>query len=423
MASIKKNILLIVIESLRYDRLFGSHIPSEYKMSKFLELARDSTTFHKCISVSNSSWMSAAAILMGNDKCYQHNSDFYWTCPYDYTTVTNKYSDPLFSILGDNGFKTHALLCPNTDFGVDCGRDIYHNVVDYKTNKKVNTMWGGSDKNIIHCENKKDIVRKLKYFYKKFNGENLAFMIWGHDDHFAFTENGPMDRLECYKNTSDEFGKIFTFLKKNNYYNNTDIYIIGDHGDSHFAFSELSEDFCLQHGTTPFHTTTHVPLIVKSNYLKSGERYDLVSNIDIYSTILKSLNINFKSKIKIRNCSSIDLKSKSRSFVVSQNKFVSQKGTKLLENKFKIMTGLSITDNKYVYVKNSKSQYLFNHLIDPYNVSNLLNGFNQNNKCEHQHTKNWFTKKLLKNIKEKIIPNFENILHKLAIKKYVRNDL
>ena len=267
----KKNIILIVIESLRYDRLFGSHIPTEYKMSKFLELARDSTTFHKCISVSNSSWMSAAAMLMGNDICYHHNKDFYWTCPYDYATVSNKYSNPLFSILKENGFETFALLCPNSDFGRECGRDIFHHVIDPDTSKKVSTMWGSNEKNIIHCRNKKNIVTKLKSLYKKNNGENLACLIWGHDDHFAFTPNGPMDRLACYKKTSDDLGEIFSFLKNNNYYDNTDIYVIGDHGDTHYAFSEVSNDFCLQHGTTPFHTTTHVPLMVKSHHLRREE--------------------------------------------------------------------------------------------------------------------------------------------------------
>ena len=86
-------------------------------------------------------------------------------------------------------------------------------------------------------------------------------------------------------------------LKELKIYDKTDIYILGDHGDSYFAFSESSGDDKLQHACTPFHTSCHVPLLAKSNYLKNEDRHDLVSQIDLYSTILNSLNINYKKNI------------------------------------------------------------------------------------------------------------------------------
>ena len=92
-----------------------------------------------------------------------------------------------------------------------------------------------------------------------------------------------------FKETSFQLGRIIKHLKKIGLYNKTDIYLYGDHGDSHYAFSEASGDITLQHATTPFHTSTHVPLVVKNNYLIKEERYDLVSHMDVYSTILNSL--------------------------------------------------------------------------------------------------------------------------------------
>ena len=67
--------------------------------------------------------------------------------------------------------------------------------------------------------------------------------------------------------------------------------------------------------------------------------------------------------------------------------------------------GISITKENYVYVKNENGVYLFNHIIDPLNVSNLLRGFKEIT-FPHQHVNNWFDKKMMKNI----IENFFQML-------------
>lgn len=419
----KQNIILIVVESLRYDRLFGSHIPTEYKMSKFLELASDSTVFHKCISVSNSSWMSAAAILMGNDKCYHHNNEFYWQIPFDCMTVYNTYSNPLFYELEENGFQPSAYFCPNTQFGLENSRDILHHVLDQSNVEKVNTIWGSRSENIHYCEDKNDIAQSvISTFEKNDRRESLASFIWAHDDHIAFTPGGPMARLECYVETSDKLGLIFEYLKETDQYDNTDIYIIGDHGDSYFAFSEASPDTSLQHGITPFHTTTHVPLVVKSQYLNKEQRYDLVSNIDLYSTILNSLEIDYKTNNLNKNCSSIDLVSKDRDFVVSQNRFINQPSLVDIDGAVGIMSGIAITKGDYVYVINDHGEYFFNHIIDPLNVSNLFRG-NNIITGSHQHVQNWFDKKVMDDINGEILSDMKTILLSLSEEGFVRKDL
>ena len=114
--------------------------------------------------------------------------------------------------------------------------------------------------------------------------------------------------MVCFKETSNQLGRIINHLKKLGVYHKTDIYLYGDHGDSHYAFSEASGDITLQHATTPFHTTTHVPLIVKSNYLNKEERYDLVSHTDIYSTILNSLGIFLSLRQVIGRAQRLDVR-------------------------------------------------------------------------------------------------------------------
>ena len=135
----------------------------------------------------------------------------------------------------------------------------------------------------------------------------------------------------------------------------------------------------------------------------------MVSQIDIYSTVLNSLNINFKKNNLLKNHFSIDLNNKTRDYVVSQNRFASQgltsgEGTvDIIEGgRFpggaRVSMGIAITKGHYVYVKNENGVYLFNHIIDPLNVSNLLRGFKEIN-FPHQHVYNWFDKSMMQTIK------------------------
>ena len=418
----RKNILILYVESLRYDRLFGTHIPPKYKMSELNDFINDSTVFHKCINASNSSFMSTANLLMGNEKCYHHNNNYFWQMPVDSCTVVNDYGDPLFSILEQNGFITGAFFSPNKEVTLI----IYYHVIDGVGGKKVGTIWGCSEDTIHIQKSRKQNSDRLIEFISKNKNNNFAAIHCAVDDHFAFTPGGPEARLKCFKETSIQLGRIIKHLKKLDIYDKTDIYLYGDHGDSHYAFSEASGDITLQHATTPFHTTTHVPLIVKSNYLNKEERYDLVSHIDIYSTILNSLGIKQKKKKKLLKAfRSIDLSLKNRPYVVSQNKFVNQPaniGEGTFNEGERLLVGIAITKDEYVYVKNEKGVFLFNHIIDPLNVSNLLRGFKEIT-FDHQHRNSWFDKDLMSDIKNKIIPEFEELINNLSKKGYIRNDL
>jgi len=425
----KNNIMIFMIESLRYDRLFGTHIPKKYQMNEILEFSEDSTRFHKCINVGNSTWSSTVATLMGTDMAYHHNSIYHWQNPLNETTAVNTYSDGLFKILNDNGYETGAFFSPSKEFA----RTVYYHLLDGLTGKKISTIWGCDEKQIIISKGKEKNFNSIIDFISDNSKKSFATFFQAYDDHFSLAPPGIDGRLECFKETSYFFGNIFKKLKELKIYDKTDIYILGDHGDSYFAFSESSGDDKLQHACTPFHTSCHVPLLAKSNYLKNEDRHDLVSQIDLYSTILNSLNINYKKNKLLENHFSIDLNKKIRKYVVTQNRFVGQSltssssGLKLSKDgRFPkgagISMGISITKENYVYVKNENGVYLFNHIIDPLNVSNLLRGFKEIT-FPHQHVNNWFDKKMMKNIKEKIIPDFENMFKDLSNKGYINKSL
>ena len=418
----RKNILILYVESLRYDRLFGTHIPPKYKMSELNDFINDSTVFHKCINPTNSTFMSTTALLMGNEKCFQHNENYFWQAPLDSCTAVNDYGDPLFSILEKNGFITGAFFSPDKEYA----HVVYFHVINGIGGKKIGTIWGCSLNKIHIKENKKQNADRLIKFISDNKNKNFAAIHCAWEDHLSLTPGGPEARLKCFKETSNQLGRIINHLKKLDLYHKTDIYLYGDHGDTHYAFSEASGDITLQHATTPFHTTTHVPLIVKSNYLNKEERYDLVSHIDIYSTILNSLGIKQKKKKKLLKAfRSIDLNLKNRPYVVSQNKFVNQPaniGEGTFNEGERLLVGIAITKDEYVYVKNEKGVFLFNHIIDPLNVSNLLRGFKEIT-FDHQHCYYWFDKDLMSDIKCKIIPEFEELINNLSKKGYIRSDL
>jgi len=360
--------------------------------------------------------MSSTAMLMGTDMSYQHNEDYYWLCPLDYCTAVNTYGEPLFSILEQNGYETGAFLSPNDEIT----RPIYHHLVDGDSGDSINTIWGCSLDRIRLSGSKKENTDSLLEFISENQQKRFAAFAWAFDDHLAFTPGGPKARLSCYKETSTLFGKVIEHLKKMGLYESTDIYVIGDHGDTHYSFSEASHDVEIQHATTPFHTTTHVPLLVKSKYIEKGERYDIVSNIDIYRTVLNSIGIQTKTAVLLEPFASIDLRSKNRTMVVSQNKFVKQLGTS--GEGFGLLAGVAITKGDYVFVKNEKGVFLFYYILDHLNVSNLLRGFKEIN-FNHQQCNNWFDKDLMDTIKNKIIPDFESIMLSFSEKGYVRKDL
>jgi hypothetical protein len=88
----------------------------------------------------------------------------------------------------------------------------------------------------------------------------------------------------------------------------------------------------------------------------------------------------------------------------------------------KILSGIALTMDDYVYVINNHGNYLFNHILDPLNVSNLFQGLN-NITGSHQHVQNWFDKEMMENLTSKLIPNLEDILFSLSEDGYVRKDL
>jgi arylsulfatase A-like enzyme len=82
-----------------------------------------------------------------------------------------------------------------------------------------------------------------------------------------------------------ELGRLFSFLHRQSWFDNSLVIITADHGESF-------ERGYLNHGEELYENSTHVPLLVRFPGQRAGERVTgLTRSIDIAPTILNALNI------------------------------------------------------------------------------------------------------------------------------------
>ena len=88
-------------------------------------------------------------------------------------------------------------------------------------------------------------------------------------------------------------GKLFDYLKERELYDDTFTVITSDHGESFGEHQLANHVFCL------YDTLLHVPLVIRSPEPTSGGKKisNIVSNIDIFPTLLDILDMKSKSKI------------------------------------------------------------------------------------------------------------------------------
>jgi len=91
----------------------------------------------------------------------------------------------------------------------------------------------------------------------------------------------------------NELGKLFTFLKEKNLYEDLFIIIVADHGEQ---FMEHGDQ---RHGYKLFNEETHVPLLIRTGRARDAGRVvnETVSTVDILPTLLKRVNVSIPSTL------------------------------------------------------------------------------------------------------------------------------
>ena len=257
-----KNILLITIDTLRYDRL-SIYDDKFVKTPNIDELAKKGAVFERAFAHTPITLPSHTNILTGTTPLYHGISD------------NNRFRlDDKFLTLAEhlkkNGYKTAAFTASfilNEYFKLNQGFDLYS---------------GPEKSNELIAE---EIIKPSVKWIKENKG---PWFLWIHvwDPHTPYSPPEPFKTRfssDLYSGevayTDSQLGVLFNYLENARLMKDTSIIITGDHGEA------LGDHGEREHGYFAYNETIHIPLIIYDHSLKSSRVKKNVSHIDIFPTI------------------------------------------------------------------------------------------------------------------------------------------
>ena len=274
----RKNILLITIDTLRYDRV-SIYNDNFVKTPNIDKLAKKSVIFKRAFAHTPLTLPSHANILTGTTPLYHGISD------------NNRFRlDDKFLTLAEHlkpsGYRTAAFTASfvlNKYFKLDQGFDLYH----------------GPDKsNELIAE---EVVRSSIEWLKDNEG---PWFLWIHiwDPHAPYSAPEPFGsrfRSDPYSGevayTDSQLGILFKYIENSGLMKNTAIVLTGDHGE---ALGDHGEQ---EHGYFAYNETIHIPLIIYDPSLDDTTINKNVSHIDIFPTICELTGVKIPGHIQGRS--------------------------------------------------------------------------------------------------------------------------
>ena len=265
------NVLLITIDTLRADRL--SCYGSEHLITPNIDkLAEKGVLFSKAFAHTTTTLPSHTNILCGTTPLYHGVHD-------NLNFILSKKFLTLAEHLKKIGYKTGAFIGGfplDSKFGLDQGFDTYDDDFGKKSElmlpaefvvNKAET-WLGHQKNPwflwLHCYDPHDPYTPPAPFKKKY-------------------EKAPYDGEVAY--VDSVLGKLFSYLDKNNLFENTIIVFTGDHGEGLGQHGEMT------HGFFAYNEIIWIPMIIYSPGVSKDQIDQYVSHIDIFPTVCDLLEI------------------------------------------------------------------------------------------------------------------------------------
>ncbi len=133
----------------------------------------------------------------------------------------------------------------------------------------------------------------------------------------------------------DQMSELFTYLKKNNLYNDSIIIFTSDHGE------QFEEHGNAGHGYQLFNEEVHVPLVIKTNTANDKKTIEQkVSLIDIFPTILELLDLNIPEHLPGIALTKFDLIEKRQGIMSEISRYYTQKAY-IDDNNSKLIIGSS----------------------------------------------------------------------------------
>jgi arylsulfatase A-like enzyme/Tfp pilus assembly protein PilF len=277
------NVLLITIDTLRYDRI-GILSQKYVKTPNMDDLARRSVIFTRAYAHDVLTRPSHTNIMTGTTALYHGvNDNPGFKLDSGYLTLAE--------YLKERKFRTAAFIGAfilDSRFGLDRGFDLYNDDNGVQEPGRFGFVERTADR-VIQPAMEWIAVQKEKWF------------CWIHlfDPHDPYTPPEPFKK-EYLKDpysgevafVDSQLGVLFDFLKKSGWLEKTIVVLTSDHGE---AFGEREE---LNHGFFAYNNTLHIPLIL---YYPGAEFRTVQENachVDIFPTICDLLNLPVPSHLQ-----------------------------------------------------------------------------------------------------------------------------
>ena len=270
------NFLLITIDTLRADRVScysGEHLETPNIDS----VAEKGILFTKAFAHTSTTLPSHTNILLGTVPLYHgvHDNSIF--------IVKEKFLT-IAEHLRSSGYSTGAFVGAyilDSRFGLTQGFDIYDD--DFKGHRSQKLSF-------VERRAEKVVDRALNWL----KSQKSPWFLWIH----CFDPHTPYEPPEPFKTQHEKcpydgevayvdfvLGKLFSYIKNNNFSDNTLIIFTGDHGESLGQHGETT------HGYFAYNSSIWVPLIISIPGMKPGKVRQLVSHIDIFPTVCDVLHI------------------------------------------------------------------------------------------------------------------------------------
>ncbi len=278
-----KNILLITIDTLRFDRL-SVYTNKHLKTENIENFSKKALVFTRSFSHNPVTLPAHTNILTGVTPLYHGISD----------NTAFRLGDDFLTIaefLKNHGYDTGGFVGAfplDSRFGLAQGFDVYDDNYGSHNEMKIFFVERRADK-VIAPALKWLKIRKNKWF------------LWIHlfDPHQPYLPPKPFyeryDR-DPYSGevayVDSQLKKIFDYLKENKLYDNTMVILTADHGE---ALGEKGEE---THSYFAYNNTIHIPLIIRVPEMKHKVIGSNVCHIDIFPTICDYIGLKVPPHIQ-----------------------------------------------------------------------------------------------------------------------------
>ena len=270
------NVLLITIDTIRPDRL--SCYSTEYLQTPRIEaLAESGVVFDRAFAHNPTTLPSHVNILLGTTPLYHgvhDNAKF---------KVDGEFLT-LAEFLKERGYSTGAFIGAfplDSRFGLSQGFDVYDESYSLDPSAKFTLAERRAE----------EVIQAALDWLER---QNSKWFSWIHlwDPHTMYSPPEPFQsqfKDDLYSGevayVDSELGKLFDFLGKEGFLENTVVILTGDHGES------LGEHGELTHSYFAYNSTLWAPLIVVGPGIGSGRIAEYVCHVDIFPTICDILGI------------------------------------------------------------------------------------------------------------------------------------